>query len=108
LISNIFFQDLLKENKELQEAILKKDSELEVLEQEVVRMKEEEEAKVVKLKEEQEIRLHQTLDRLRQGALHQDMHTLSVYIFLVSGPCASFSEKPVLAHEVFCRFGNIL
>ncbi len=77
---------------------MKKDSELEVLEQEVVRMKEEEEAKVVKLKEEQEVRLHQTLDRLRQKALLQDIHMLSVYtrMFLVSGLCDSFRNRFLL------------
>ena len=72
-------QDLLKENKDLQEAVLKKDAQLEAVDQEMARLREEAEARLVRLQEEheatlarlqeeQEARLHQTLDRLRQAA----------------------------------------
>ena len=61
----------------MQEAVLKKDSQLEAMEQEMARLREEEEARLAsqqeehesrlaRMQEEQEARLHQTLDRLRQ------------------------------------------
>ena len=47
-------QDLLKENKDLQEAVLKKDAQLEAVDQEMARLREEAEARLVRLQEEQE------------------------------------------------------